>query len=208
MPQPLSRVSSTASIALGNAGDRPLAKHPDLALLALEAIASWSNVESFMLHLFIELFGGQGSLAADVFLALDGQAAKSAAIASAANSVLSSRPDELKVLQAIMAIAKTNEKDRNKLAHWTWGESPDLPDALLLVDPRAYIGDLDRSEVYVYKANDFTNIVLANNRLCGYGLLLRFVIQGHVGNRDGSMLAELKAKAEIQERLARQPSNS
>ena len=208
MPQPLSRVAPDASIALGIAADRPLAKHANLALLAIEAIASWSNVESFMLHLFIELFGGQGSLAADVFLALDGQAAKSAAIDAAANSVLSDRPDELKVLRAIMAIAKTNEKDRNKLAHWTWGESPDLPDALLLVSPRAYLGNLDRSDVYVYKEGDFTRIVLANDRLCGYGLLLRFVIQGHAGNRDGSMLAQLKGKAEIQERLARPTPDS
>ncbi|MGU7775529.1 hypothetical protein ACV229_35860 [Burkholderia sp. MR1-5-21] len=136
MPQPLSRVAPEAGIAIGNAGDRPLARHPDLAVLAIEAIASWSNVESFMLGLFVELFGGHNSLATEVFLSLDGQAAKSAAINAAAASVLKDRDAELRVLRAILAIAKTNEKDRNKLAHWTWGDSPHLPDAVLLVDPR------------------------------------------------------------------------
>ena len=53
MPQPLSKVISNASIFIGNAGDRPLARHPKLAILAMEAIASWSNVESFMLSLFM-----------------------------------------------------------------------------------------------------------------------------------------------------------
>lgn len=122
MPQPLSRVTPEAGIVvIGNAGDRVLARHPDLAVLAIEAIASWSNVESFMLGLFVELFGGHNSLATEVFLSLDGQAAKSAAINVAAASVLKDRDAELRVLRAILAIAKTNEKDRNKLAHWTWG---------------------------------------------------------------------------------------
>ncbi|AXW64707.1 hypothetical protein CJO94_24440 (plasmid) [Ralstonia solanacearum] len=62
MPQPLSRVTPEAGIVvIGNAGDRVLARHPDLAVLAIEAIASWSNVESFMLGLFVELFGGHVS---------------------------------------------------------------------------------------------------------------------------------------------------
>lgn len=69
MPQPLSRVTPEAGIVvIGNAGDRVLARHPDLAVLAIEAIASWSNVESFMLGLFVELFGGHNSLATEVFL--------------------------------------------------------------------------------------------------------------------------------------------
>ncbi|API77085.1 hypothetical protein HI806_21510 (plasmid) [Ralstonia solanacearum] len=202
MPQPLSRVTPEAGIVvIGNAGDRVLARHPDLAVLAIEAIASWSNVESFMLGLFVELFGGHNSLATEVFLSLDGQAAKSAAINVAAASVLKDRDAELRVLRAILAIAKTNEKDRNKLAHWTWGDSPNLPDAVLLVDPRTTVHELDRSYVYVYRAQDFIAITQANDRLCGYGLSFRLILRGHMANRDGSLLAELAAEQEIQERL-------
>ena len=80
MPQPLSRVMPNARVTLGNAGDRPLARHPELAVLAIEAIASWSNVEGFMLRLFMQLLGGNESLAASVFLALENQASKTAAI--------------------------------------------------------------------------------------------------------------------------------
>jgi len=170
-------------------------------MLAMEAIATWSNVESFMLGLFVELLGGGNSLATEVFLSLDGQAAKSAAINAAATSVLKDRDAELRVLRAIIAIAKTNEKDRNKLAHWTWGDSPDLPDALLLIDPRTTVHELDRSDVYVYKAQDFKGIAEANNRLCGYGLRFRFILGGHPANHEGRLLAKLQAEQEIQQRL-------
>lgn len=201
MPQPLSRVAPNSGVMIGNAGDRPLSRHPDLAILAIEAVASWSNVEAFLLRLFVDLFGGHGSLAADVFLSLEGQSAKNAAIAAAAASALTARPDELRVLRAILAVTKTNEKDRNKLAHWTWGESLGLSDALLLVDPRSSIGDLDLSKVFVYRASDFHSIIQSNDRLCGFGLKFKFILNGHVANRDGRLLAELLAEPEIAARL-------
>ena len=202
MPQPLSRVLPNAGIILGNAGDRPLARHPELAVLAIEAIASWSNVEAFMLRLFMQLLGGNESLAASVFLVLENQASKTAAISAAAATALRERPAELNVLRAILSITKTNEKDRNKLAHWTWGDSPNIPDAVLLVNPRASLGELDRSEIYVYKAQDFQSIVRANDRLCGFGLSFNFILRGHVANQNGHLLAELEAEPEIHERLA------
>jgi hypothetical protein len=201
MPQPLSRVAPNANILLGNAGDRPIARHPDLAILAMEALVSWCNVEGFMLQLFVELFGGHGALAVEVFLSLQNQSAKSAAIDAAAQKVLGARVDELRVLRAILAIAKTNEKERNKLAHWTWGDSPEIPDGLLLVDPRAIIGDYDRASVFVYKPQDFVSIIRANDRLCDFGLQLKFVLSRHGANRDGRLLGALLAEPEIQQRL-------
>ena len=204
MPQPLSRVVPNAGVILGNAGDRPLARHAELAILAIEAVASWSNVEGFLLRLFMQLLGGNESLAASVFLALENQSSKTSAINAAAASALTDRPAELAVLRAILSIAKTNEKDRNKLAHWTWGDSPNVPDGLLLVDPRASLGELDRSEIYVYKAIDFQRIIEANDRLCGFGLRFNFILRGHVANRDDRLLVELEAEPEIRERLNRQ----
>jgi hypothetical protein len=204
MPQPLSRVLPKASSIIGNAGDRPLARHPELAVLALEAIASWSNVEAFLLDLYMQLLGGNESLAASVYLALDGQSAKTDAIKAAAANALRDRPRELALLEAILAVAKTNEKDRNELAHWTWGDSPDLPDAVLLVDPHATLNNIDRSEIYVYRARDFQSIVQANDRLCGFGVELKFILSGHIANRDGRLVESLAAEPEIAGRLARQ----
>ena len=204
MPQPLSRVDPDAAVIVGNAGDRPLERHLALAAVALEAIASWSNVEAFLLRLFIQLLGGNESLATSVYMALEGQSAKTKAINAAATSALQARKNELGILEAILSIAKTNEKDRNKLAYWTWGDSPKLPDALLLVDPRATLGELDRSHIYVYREQDFRSIIQANDRLCGFGLSLTFVLRDHVANRDGRLVEKLMCEPEIAERLARQ----
>lgn len=208
MPQPLSRVLPNASVLIGNAGDRPLERHPALAAVALEAIASWSNVEGFLLRLFIQLLGGNESLAASVYLALDGQSAKTNAIKAAAANVLRGRARELSILEAILSIARTNEKDRNKLAHWTWGDSPNLPDALLLLDPRANLDGLELSEVYVYRELDFRSIIQTNDRLCGFGLQMKFILGGHVTNRDGRLIDGLAAEPEIAERLARQATRA
>ena len=54
------------------------------------------------------------------------------------------------------------------------------------------------------RVQDFKAITQANDRLCGYGLSFRFILGGHVANRDGRLLALLAAEQEIQERLARQ----
>jgi len=201
MPQPLSRVMPKANVIIGNAGDRPLLRHPQLATLAIEAIASWSNLENFMLEMFVQLFGGNKSLATNIFLSLENQSAKTAAINAAANTALKEKPDVLVVFRAIMAISKTNEKSRNKLAHWIWGDSPNISDGLLLINPKSSIGDLDKSEIYVYKESDFTSIIEANDKLCGYGLRFNFILQGHIANRDGRLIIELKEEPEIKERL-------
>jgi hypothetical protein len=204
MPQPISKVASNASISIGNAGDRPLIRHPQLAVLAIEAIASWSNVESFMLHLFIQLFGGNQALATDVFLALEGQGPKAAAIQAAAERVLKDTPERLKLLRAILALVATNQKARDKLAHWIWGDSRNLPDALLLANPKSLLGDLDKDEIFVYKEQDFAQIITANDRLCSFGLLFDFILMDHPANREDRLFVQLCAEPEIREVLDRQ----
>jgi hypothetical protein len=203
MPHPISRVKPDASIIIGNAGDRPLLRHPDLAVLVAEAIASWANVESFMLGLFVELLGGDKSVASNIFMSLENQAAKNAAIGAAAKTVLNEGSAEYLVFKAIIAISKTNEKSRNKLAHWTWGDSPSIPDGLLLIDPRTTIGELSKDDVYVYKAQDFESIIEANDKLCGYGLRFTFILMGHVANRDGQLLHGLQTEPEIFQKLSK-----
>jgi hypothetical protein len=203
MPQPLTRVRPEAGVRIGNVGDAndPLSSHPDLALLAIRAIASWSNVEAFMLQLFVQLMGGPAEKAATVFLALEIQSAKSAAI----NAVAQSLPEEQqKLLRAVLAIAKTNQRSRDKIAHWQWGDTPALPDALLLLNPKTAVhGVPNHDDVFVYTERDFQDIIRANERLAGFGMSLTFILRGHVANRDGRLFAQLSAEPEIRERLDR-----
>jgi hypothetical protein len=67
------------------------------------------------------------------------------------------------------------------------------------------IGDRpDYDDVFVYTAQDFNDLIAGNDRLCGHGLTLRFILRGHVANRDGRLLDELCNQPEIRERLNRQ----
>lgn len=205
-PQPLSIVKPDATVILGNAGHRALSERRDLAVLAMEAIASSSNVDSFLLSLFVVLLGGDASLAARIYLHLETQSAKSAALNEAIGKLQGYAPKYAALVRAIVAISKTNQKARDRLAHHVWGISPDLPDALLLVDPKdIVVGDnLNRDAIYVYQAQHLQDIIAANDRLSGFGLRLMLVFSDHPGNADGRLYDALCKEPEIQERLDRQ----
>ena len=160
-----------------------------------------------MVRFFIELLGGNNAMAASVYLALEGKGPKSKAIEVAADHALKEKPDQSSLLRVILEIAATNQKARDKLTRWTWGYSPSLPDALLLVNPKTGSEKvLDKSEVFVYREADFREIIEANDRLCGYCLHFQWILQGHIANADNKLVNQLFAVAEIRERLTRRNS--
>jgi hypothetical protein len=202
MPNPISRVAPGASIIINNNRDYPLRRNEHLARLAMEGISSWATVESFMLKFYIALAGGVESAAADIFLALENNSAKLAALGA-----LLKRTDERyrKLYEAIARLIKSRKKARDKLAHWVWGTSPHLPDALLLADPRI-IANIDhntdfRDAVFVYREKDFLDIISANERLASYGHSLHWIIKGHIANESDRLYGQLCAEPEIQEML-------
>jgi len=177
MPQPFLRVvPKGGSVMIHTPEDPIFPKCPDLSLLALSAIASWSNVDLALLRVFMQLMGGPESMSASIYVALGGQTAKNAAIHAAARSALSARPNEYALLKALLKLAKTNQKFRDKLAHWVWAYSPALPDALLLMDPMRNYGNLHKKDILAFTASDFEPYIAANKRLQNYCGQLEFVI--------------------------------
>ena len=202
MPQPLSKVAPNAAYSICNVGDYPLARHPDLALLVAEVISSWSNVEAFHLNLFINLMGGKKDKAAKIFLSLESRSARLSAI----RAIAADLPEKHRnLLNAILSISRSYSKARDKIAHHVWGDSHDLPDALLLVDPKyADFETLDRSKVFVYRKNDFQRIIKDNERLAHFGGLLDFISQPvHSAGKD-HIYERLSQEPEIAEQLRRQ----
>lgn len=194
----------TASVIVGNVPHRTLSERPALAVLVSEAIASWANVETFLLELFVEMLGGNASMAARIYLKLEIRSAKTAAITEAIDSIAD--PKLARRARAIVQISKSRQKERDKLAHHQWGISlhPALNDALLLVDPKTIVGgNLDPADVYVYRASDLQNIIDANDRLCGYGQTLLFILRDHPANRGGQLYEKLCNESEIRDRLDR-----
>lgn len=206
MPQPLSRVRAQAgTVAIGNSGDHPLRRHPKLAVLLADAIASWTTVDHFMLRLYVRLMGGASDRAAAAFLALETQSAKTAAINAVATQFL--RDDYRTLLNAILGIAKSCQRNRDRLVHWIWGDSDQIIDGVLLVNPKDTIcGEPTPDQILVFKENDFLDIIEANERLAGFGLSFIWILNDHPSNRGGALYDELCAEPEIRERLHRQAS--
>lgn len=178
MPQPFLKVAPAGSnVVLDSIEESIFSKCPDLSLLALAAIASWSSVDVALLRVFIQLMGGAETMSASIYVALESQAAKTAAIQAAARSALSDRPEEAILLRAVLKIAKTQQKFRDKLAHWVWGYCPNLPNSLLLMDPKRNYGGLHKKDTLVYLATDFRQYLEENKRLEKYCWQLAFVIE-------------------------------
>ena len=199
MANPISRVAPGASIELGNVGTRTLATRPRLAIMAMEAIAAWSHVESFMLHMFVALAGGIDADAAAVYVALETSSAKARAVSILAERRLGIR--EQKVLSAIIKLTKSSQKDRDKLAHWSWGSSSALPDALLLSDPRNL--DINRDQIYAYKESDFENMRLRFEKIAKFGIIFSMVVRYSHSDSQKTRLTELENEPEIAEILQR-----
>ena len=200
MPQPLSRVVPSATFEIGNVGLATLRRRPKLAIAAMECIASWSHVERFLLGTYVQLAGGEEADAAAVYLAMETSTAKSEAIRVLSERKLS--PDHRALMQAIIRVSKACQKERDKLAHWSWGTSPELPEALLLADPR--ILNANPNNIYVYRANDFESMRHRFDRIASWGMLLKFILMDHVANHEGRLYAKLCAEPEIASILSRQ----
>ena len=169
----------------------------------MEAIASWANVEQFMLNAYISLLGGAREDAATIYLALETQSAKVAAINAVARKKLTKEHNAL--LAAILKLAKANQKQRDRLAHWVWGNSPNLPDALLLADPRVMaVRFPTHDDIQVYTSQDFNDLIAGNDRVCGHGFFFNWMISGQGPQSPEELYQRLCAEPEIRDILERQ----
>ena len=183
-----------------------LRQREPLARAALEVIASFATVESWMLELYLDLTGGSKTVAAEMFLTLESRSARSGAIRPLV-ARLGERYQRL--YRALEKLLKTRAGERDKLAHWVWGISPHLPDALLLANPKtlATLDSLDpdiREHIYVYRQPDFDKITAANYKLAGHGMTFRFIVMGHAANREDRLYHRLCAEPDLADILRRQ----
>jgi hypothetical protein len=124
MPQPLSRVRSDAT-----ARQRPsVLDHlpAKYAQLVAGIFSNWS---------LIEYLGADAEPALAMFATLEAQHLQWRAIEAAANAALEA--NEFDLFKATMSVARSVQTPRNQLAHWVWAYSPELPDALLLAEPKS-----------------------------------------------------------------------
>ena len=184
-------------------GSNPFSANPALAVLAMGAVASSARIEAELLSLFVQLLGGN-SLAADIYLSLEGDGPKKVVIETAAKGMSEPYRD---LLGAILDITVTNGKARNKLVHWKWTHSPQLPDAVMLEDNKSSLKlrtYRSTEHVYVYVAKDFEDIIAANGRLREYIIEVGLLAGPYLQNPEGEQrFRQLCDQPEIRERFDR-----
>lgn len=132
MPNPLSRVKPKATFSI--VPPAAMSKRPSLAVKVAEVISIWASIETEILFLATDILDADYVAVSAMLGALTSSEAKTAALIAAATAVLDS--SDLALFSKVRAATKASRDRRNEFAHHIWMCSDELPDALLLVDPK------------------------------------------------------------------------
>lgn len=111
-------------------------KYPALAAKIVVVLAAWSHLETHMGLVFSRLLGSEEEKGIAIFNALSNLGAHTLDQVFKAVETLSIPQEQQDFLQALRILTGGVRNLRNPLAHGHWGLSPDIPNALLLRNPR------------------------------------------------------------------------
>jgi hypothetical protein len=132
MPQPLNRVVRNATF---RHNPFVLDTKPIMAQLVARIFAHWGLIEYRLSLLLVRVLGADATPSLAMFSTLIAQHLQLRALEAAAQAALST--EEFRVFKAALAVAERVQTPRNELAHGIWGGCHELPDALLVADPKA-----------------------------------------------------------------------
>jgi hypothetical protein len=163
--QPLSRVRQDAHVHFGR--DDTISSRPKLAIKIAECITDWAGIESMLALSVGMLLQSQAGTALAIYGSVESRAAQLRMLRAAAESKFP--PPVLDLFSAILdGSIIPCMKIRDKLAHWCWGYSDQLPDDLLLMHPNnktlAHYSalskpvDINRDDVFVVTEKYLTGV--------------------------------------------------
>jgi hypothetical protein len=133
-PQPLTSINRNAKFS---ADPISIRRYPELAGYISDVIATWGHVECSLGVILARMLGGAARPSMAMYTAIVSTSAQMAALQAAAEEVLS--PERLELMGALLIVVKRAAAKRNKIAHWIWGISLEVPDALVLIPPTAVL---------------------------------------------------------------------
>jgi hypothetical protein len=107
----------------------------------MEVIERWSVSETNLFGIVADVLHVEPVIATVMLQAVDNQAAQRAAVLAAAKAVLA--PFDWLLFEAAFYTTNPSRNVRNQFVHHMWGTAEELPQALLLLDPR--FASLDRA---------------------------------------------------------------
>ena len=172
--QPLSHVKPNAVSQWGS--HISISTRPEVAVKIAECIALWSQVETTLGVFLALLLHANEQAAAAMYSSVENRAAQLRMIDGSARSVLPQ--DHYDVISVLFSSKiRPAMKERDRLAHWCWGVSDDLPDALLMTHPSSNLLSsitatktpyedkdvpeisLDTGEIFVVTASDLQRVL-------------------------------------------------
>jgi hypothetical protein len=129
-PQPLSNVKRNARVF-----SEPVAlrRNPELATLIGDVISLWSHIEANLSVVLVRMLEGGVRSGAAMYRAVQSFRAQMAILEAVARITI--EPEHVAAFEAVLALVRSVAKKRDKLVHWIWAYSPDVEDALLLINP-------------------------------------------------------------------------
>lgn len=137
--QPLSRVKPDAVTQWGNPETMTL--RPGLAAKVARCISQWSEIEVHCGAFLGLLLHANQEAAVAMYSGLENRAAQLRLISLAAEASLP--PAHFDTISVFLtSILRPAMRERDKFAHWAWGHSDDLPEALLISEPQRSLKSL------------------------------------------------------------------
>lgn len=131
MSQPLSRVAPVAEVDFSPSS---LQMRPQLAVLAMQVVATGAQMEFRIGALLSHILHTNTRAGIAMYQAVASEDGKRNMIRAAAGVLLAD--DDAALVEAVFVINKSARDLRNAYAHHMWGHTDELPDALLIADPR------------------------------------------------------------------------
>lgn len=107
---------------------------PEVLSKVTRCISIWSLIETFIANVALYAVKGDMRVAMEMYLSITSSSAANAALKTAVRLGLEPKYGEL--FNAIWAISGELAPERHRLAHWGMGYSKDVPNAILLLNPR------------------------------------------------------------------------
>jgi hypothetical protein len=165
-PQPISKIAPKARISFNPYW---FLERPEVAAGIGQCIMRWATVETQVSHIFTVLAGLNSEAGVELYNAFGGASLKDNSIKVLARSRL--EPSDCKIIEALLKVVQSHQKIRDKIAHWYWGMSDDIPDGLILIDPKYLLArharfldfrkkgqvplfSIDLEKIYVYRVSD------------------------------------------------------
>jgi hypothetical protein len=133
MPQPLSNVVRIRSNLAINLIPDTAGVQPELAALAMRAIALCAHSDYNLGRTFVTMLGPQAAPAFAMYDAFRWSHPKTKALKAASRMVLGD--EDYRIFEALLKVFGQDAAQRNIFAHWIWAYCDEARDYLVLVDP-------------------------------------------------------------------------